>query len=147
MSIDREIVATRLSKLREALRHLKGIAAKTREAYLSSDTDRALSEHYLRLALEAMLDAGNHIIAARGLRKPLQLREIPLVLADDGFITPELSRRLARATGLRNRLVHVYADIDHNLLFEVLQRDLPDLEAFAVAVGRAVDAESRHCPP
>jgi uncharacterized protein YutE (UPF0331/DUF86 family) len=43
--------------------------------------------------------------------------------------------------------VHVYADIDHNLLFEVLQRDLPDLEAFAVAVGRAVDAESRHCPP
>lgn len=133
--IDREIVATRLSKLREALRKLKTLGGKSREEYLASETDQALAEHFLRLALEAMLDTGNHIVAARGLRKPLQLREIPLILAENRLISPALGEKLARATGLRNRLVHRYTEIDHRTLFEVLQEDLADLEAFAVSAA------------
>jgi uncharacterized protein YutE (UPF0331/DUF86 family) len=136
--IDREIVATRLSKLREALRRLQPIAGKRLEDYLGSETDRALSEHYLRIALEAMLDCGNHVVAARGYRRPFQLRDIPAILGEVGEISGELANRLARATGLRNRLVHGYTEIDHRLLHKVLQRDLADLEAFAIA--RSVDA-------
>ena len=137
--IDREIVATRLSKLREALRKLKILAAKSRQDYLASETDQALAEHFLRLALEAMLDTGNHIVAARGLRKPLQLREIPLILAENRLIPSTLGERLARFTGLRNRLVHGYTDIDHHTLFSVLQEDLADLEAFAFAAAKLTE--------
>jgi uncharacterized protein YutE (UPF0331/DUF86 family) len=139
--VDREIIATRLSKLREALRKLKEIAAKPRDGYLASETDRALAEHYLRLALEAVLDAGNHIVAAEGLRKPMQLRDIPLILGESQILPGELAQRLARATGLRNRLVHVYADIDHEIIFKVLQEDLGDLEAFAVAIATSVESQ------
>ena len=134
--IDGEIIATRLSKLREALRRLQGIAAKGLSEYLASDTDKALAEHFLRLALEAMLDTGNHLIAAKGFRKPLQLRDIPLILAENAAIATELAERLALAAGLRNRLVHGYADIDHTLIHGVLQEGLKDLQAFAEAVGR-----------
>ncbi len=137
--IDREIVAIRLSKLREALRRLKAIAAKPKEEYLESETDQALAEHFLRIALEAMLDTGNHIISAKGWKKPLQLRDIPLILAEKGVIPRELGTRLARATGLRNRLVHLYAEIDHQVLFNVLQEDLGDLESFATAVAALVE--------
>jgi len=137
--IDREIVATRLSKLREALRKLKALAAKSREEYLASETDQALAEHFLRLALEAVLDTGNHIVAAKGLRKPLHLRDIPLILAENRLISSELGERLARAASLRNRLVHTYAEIDHQILFRVLHEDLADLEAFAVVVARLAD--------
>lgn len=135
MSIDRAIVAVRLSKLREAMRRLGAIAARPREAYLASDTDQPLSEHYLRLALEATLDIGNHLIAALGLRKPLRLADIPQILAEAGHLDPELGRRLSRATGLRNRLVHAYAQLDYNLLYDAIHDGLPDLEAFALAVG------------
>lgn len=137
--IDREIVATRLSKLREALRKLKSLAAKSRDEYLASETDQALAEHFLRLALEAMLDTGNHIVAAKGLRKPLQLREIPLILAENRLLPSALAERLARATGLRNRLVHSYADIDHGILFRVLREELHDLEEFAVAAAKLAE--------
>lgn len=133
--VDREIVATRLSKLREALRKLQAIAAKPRAEYLGSETDRALSEHYLRLALEAALDAGNHVIAAKGWRKPLELREIPLILAEAGVVSRELGERLARAAGLRNRLVHAYADIDHAIIYDILRTELGELERYAAAIG------------
>jgi uncharacterized protein YutE (UPF0331/DUF86 family) len=134
--VDREILATRLSKLREALRKLRAIAAQSREQYLANETDRALSEHYLRMALEAALDAGNHVIASEGFRKPLQLRDVPLILAEQGVIPADLAHQLARAVGLRNRLVHGYAEIDHGLLYEVLVGGLQDLEALAVALAR-----------
>ncbi len=137
--IDREIVATRLSKLRQALRKLKVLAAEPRENYLASETDQALAEHFLRLALEAMLDTGNHIVAARGLRKPLQLREIPLILAENRLIPSVLGDRLARAAGLRNRLVHGYTDIDHRILFSLLRENLADLEAFAAAAAELTE--------
>jgi uncharacterized protein YutE (UPF0331/DUF86 family) len=136
--IDREIVATRLSKLREALRSLQPIAAKPRDEYLASPTHRALAEHFLRIALESVLDTGNHVIAARGFRKPLVLRDIPTILGENGIISAELAGKLTRAAGLRNRLVHGYADIDHETLHGVLQTDLRDLEAFAAAVAALV---------
>lgn len=139
--VDREIIATRLSKLREALRKLEEIASKPRDDYLASETDKALAEHYLRLALESVLDAGNHIIAAEGLRKPMQLRDIPLILGENQIIPRELAERLARATGLRNRLVHVYADIDHEIILKVLQQDLGDLQDFAISIAARLEKQ------
>jgi len=42
--VDRQIVATRLSKLRESLKQLERIAAMDQQAYLASQTDRALAD-------------------------------------------------------------------------------------------------------
>ncbi|HXV59296.1 MAG TPA: DUF86 domain-containing protein [Vicinamibacteria bacterium] len=140
--VDREILATRLSKLRSALVKLERIAEQARDDYLTNETDRALAEHYLRIALEATLDAGNHVIAAEGFRKPLKLRDVPLILAENRVIPTELAEKLARAVGLRNRLVHGYAEIDHERLHEILNEELIDLERFAVAIGsRYTDPE------
>lgn len=137
--IDPEIIATKLSKLRQALLRLQGFASRPLADYLASETDRALAEHYLRIALEVMLDAGNHVIAAEGFRKPLQLREIPLILAEHGVLAGDLADRLARAAGLRNRLVHLYQEIDHTVIHGLLNEDLVDLERFAVAIGSLCD--------
>ena len=134
--VDREILATRLARLREALRKLEGIASRSLAEYLASEVDRALSEHYLRIALEAMLDSGNHVISAEGYRKPLHLRDIPAILAEEGVIPRELAERLCRSVGLRNRLVHGYSTIDHEILHGILRTDLRDLADFAQAVAR-----------
>jgi len=145
--VDREIVATRLSRLRGALGRLRKLADKPRNEYLSSDDDRALAEHYLRIALEVVLDTGNHVIASGGWRKPQSLREIPSILAESGAIPADLAERLAAAVGLRNRLVHEYAAIDHEIVHRVIGSHLADLEAFAVAIGRLCDDDDRSRAP
>jgi uncharacterized protein YutE (UPF0331/DUF86 family) len=83
------------------------------------------------------------VIAAEGFRKPLQLREIPLILGEKRVIPQDLATTLARAAGLRNRLVHAYADIDHSIIYDVLKKDLGDLEAFAVAIGQLCQEQGR----
>lgn len=133
--VDKEIVTGRLSRLREFLRKLQEIASLSKEEYLGSDTHRALAEHYLRRTLECALDIGNHIISDAGYRKPQQLREIPMILAEQKIICRKLSEKLSRSVGLRNRLVHAYDDIDHEIVFPILQHELGDLEDFACAIA------------
>ncbi|MGH3995944.1 MAG: HepT-like ribonuclease domain-containing protein [Pseudonocardiaceae bacterium] len=47
-----------------------------------------------------------------------------------------LAGRLRGLAGLRNRLVHVYDEIDDARVHEALTTGLPDLDAFAAAVAR-----------
>ena len=51
-----------------------------------------------------------------------------------------LAERLAQAAGLRTILVHVYVGIDHEMIYEILQRDLDDLVSYAEALGRLGDS-------
>lgn len=46
--------------------------------------------------------------------------------------------RLRGLAGLRNRLVHVYDEIDDTRVHELLAAGLPDLDAFATALARLV---------
>lgn len=100
--IDKEIVATRLSKLREALRCLRDIAAMSRAEFLASAERKALSEHFLRIALESMLDTGNHVIAEMGLRKPLRLRDVPLILDEHELLDHDLGSTATRRSITRS---------------------------------------------
>jgi uncharacterized protein YutE (UPF0331/DUF86 family) len=56
------------------------------------------------------------------------------VLAGKGVIERALADRMAAWAGLRNLLVHVYLDIDHGRLHDVMRLDLDDLERFAQAM-------------
>ena len=76
------------------------------------------------------------------MRKPPQLRDIPLILSENEVIPRDLAKRLSAAVGLRNRLVHSYADIDHEIIYNVLRNDLADLEVFVVAIGRISEEEA-----
>jgi uncharacterized protein YutE (UPF0331/DUF86 family) len=44
--------------------------------------------------------------------------------------------------GLRNLLVHLYLEVDHERLWEILSTELDQLEAFARAVTETADARS-----
>lgn len=59
-------------------------------------------------------------------------------MVDAGF-----ARRLARATGLRNRLVHDYDDLDPARVFEALQAALTDIPQYVARVREYVDRQRR----
>ena len=66
----------------------------------------------------------------------------PLILAENGVLPHALSEKLAGAVGLRNRLVHVYTDIDHEMIYDVLTSDLEDLQQYAERIVKFCDASA-----
>lgn len=67
-----------------------------------------------------------HIIADEALGIVNQNSDIPAILADHGSIDQEMRERWVAIIGFRHILV--YTDIDHAIVYDVLQHRLADFE-------------------
>ncbi len=74
------------------------------------------------MAIEALLDVGSFIISREGWSSPSSYQEVGRKLAEHGLIGIEEGKRLSSMAGLRNVLVHLYAEIDYELLYSLLSR-------------------------
>lgn len=93
------------------------------------------------MAGQACIDIASHVIADRGWGMPDQYRETFTVLALHGVIPDTLAARLRDLTGLRNRLVHAYDDIDGERLLAAVPEGLTDLDGFARAIAALLRAD------
>jgi uncharacterized protein YutE (UPF0331/DUF86 family) len=79
------------------------------------------------------------LIADRGWRTPSTYREAFQVLEEKGVLDSEMTRNMEEWAGLRNVLVHLYLEVDQRILYDILTRDLDQLERYAEALSKAVD--------
>jgi uncharacterized protein YutE (UPF0331/DUF86 family)/predicted nucleotidyltransferase len=137
--IDEDIVRRFLGRIREAVQQLRELGYLSFEEYVSDRNKRALSEHYLRIAIEASLDLGRHIIAAKGLGIPEEYRQIGEILRDNGVISYELGEKLIAMAGMRNILVHLYWSVDYHILYEVIDSQLTYFDEYACHIIDYID--------
>jgi uncharacterized protein YutE (UPF0331/DUF86 family) len=129
--VDREIFSRRLAALRGYLEKLRAFQPTSEQEFLASPALHDLAERYLHLAMECVLDLGNHFIAEEGLPTPETNQDTFTRLEQAGSIPSDLAARLRSWAGFRNILVRQYLDIDHGIAWHAIQKDLGDLEAFA----------------
>ena len=129
--VDREVFDRRLARLAELLRRLGDLIKVDRDEFLHDEGIQAQAERWTQLAAECTLDLANHVIADRGWKTPETNREAFEILAKEGTLDDELASLMTGWAGLRNILVHLYLEVDHERLYEILQQDLDQLETFA----------------
>jgi uncharacterized protein YutE (UPF0331/DUF86 family) len=123
-----EVVRKRLNKIDECLAVLQRLQRYGRDEFLSDPERYGSAERFLHLAIEALLDMGNHVIADEGLGVVDWYSDVPRIFLEKGLISSELSEKWIRMIGFRNTLVHGYMDVDRTIVYEVLQNGLGDIE-------------------
>ena len=123
-----EVIRKRLNKLDEYLSILDKLSQVSREAFNSQPQLYGSAERFLHLAIETVLDMGNHLIADENLGVVNHYSDIPTILADEEIINADLAHRWIKMIGFRNILVHDYLDIDRDIVYDVLQNQLTDFE-------------------
>jgi uncharacterized protein YutE (UPF0331/DUF86 family) len=135
--VDRPKLDSMLSNLKtyvEVLRRLASIPL----AELSADPDKIGSAKYhLVVAIECCIDIANHIIASERFRLPRDMADSFVVLVERGVCPRELEARLKAMATFRNRLVHLYWQVDDQLVAEYLRDGLDDFDRFVAAVSAA----------
>jgi uncharacterized protein YutE (UPF0331/DUF86 family) len=135
--VDRHVVQARIGKLREyltLLRKIRGLASEAR--FVRDPLIYGNAERYLQLAIQAVLDISNHVVADTDSRLPSDNKELFQVLATRKIISAALARRLVSMAGFRNILVHEYLEIDRHRVYQVLRRELGDFDRFIRAVTK-----------
>ena len=128
--VNKEIVRKRLNKLDEYLVILNRLKKYSFDAFIGDPEHYGSTERFLHLAIEAINDIGNHIVADDALGTVNWYSDIPAILRENNVISEELKDKWIRMIGFRNTLVHEYIEIDRQIVYDVLQNSLPDIEAF-----------------
>ncbi len=95
------------------------MAALPKEQFLGDADNFAIFEHHLRRALESLLDIGRHIMAKQGLGHPTDYRSILLTLGREKILPPEFAEKIKGMAGYRNHLVHGYAEVTLEEVYQV----------------------------
>ena len=135
--VDRHVVRARVARIREylaLLRKIRGMADERR--FVGDPLIYGNAERYLQLAIQAVLDVSNHIVADLGVNLPAENRELFDLLAKRKIVSTRLARKLAPMAGFRNLLVHEYLEIDRHRVYAILKNDLGDFDAFIKAVSK-----------
>ena len=97
--------------------------------------------HLLQTTVESVLDCAQLLVLIEDWRPARSDAEAIALLAAHSVIPDDLCKRLLGAKGFRNLVVHEYAKVDPEKVYENLQKGFVDLEAFAKCLARYLEAQ------
>lgn len=137
LKYETEVITRHLSELHDALNLLKELKEKE---FKDFQKDRHLvgsAKYHLIVATEAVIDICNHLISKNKLRIPESYSDTFKVMAEAKILPLELADvKLTAMARFRNRLVHVYWEIDLEVLYKILQENLNDLQQFVTEISK-----------
>ncbi len=132
--VDKEILQGKLHFIEKTLAKLYLLRQLTSEDFLGNFQSVDSAKHNLQVAIEAIVDIANHIIARERYGLPDSSAEAIGLLAEHGILELELVRRLRLMVKFRNRIIHLYQEVDDAQIYRILQEDLGDIKAFVKAI-------------
>jgi len=123
-------IALKFSQLDEYLGLLRKISNTPLEIFIKDKILIGSAKYYLQVAIECCLDVANHVIASERFRAPKDYADTFKVIEEEGIVSPSFGEKLRMMAKFRNRLVHLYGEIDDAYVFRFLDEDLKDIEEF-----------------
>lgn len=140
MKLDHDRVRTRLLDIAKALTRLRRFQEMSKGAFLADEDSQDIARSRLLTAIEAALSICYHLTAKQLQRVPEDYAHCFRLLGEANIIDPDLAARLSRMARFRNRLVHLYWDIDYAQVYAIINQDLNDLDEFANSVAKLLSA-------
>jgi uncharacterized protein YutE (UPF0331/DUF86 family) len=112
-----------------------------RDRFLADRGDQYKVEFPLQQVIQVAVDLAAHAMVDAPGPRPNTLAGLFDALAERGLIDRPLSTRLSAMARFRNLLVHRYADIDHERVWDIVNARLGDLDEFFHHMALALVAE------
>ena len=128
--LDPERTQKLISSMRETVGMLLDLASMPEEEFFADKHRQSSAKYNFIAAIEAAIDLANHLISRAGFRSPEDYADTFNVLAEQGVIDKEFAEELINMARFRNRLVHIYWDVNIKEIWRILQSRLKDFEKF-----------------
>ncbi len=127
---DDDKILRKLSFMQRCVSYLKSVDAGSSELENNYELRSAVERNF-QLAIESAIDIGEIIISREGFERPEMYRSVFLILGKNRIIPGEFAEEFAQAAGFRNILVHMYEEVDLDILYTFLTERLDDFDEFA----------------
>ncbi|MFN3532104.1 MAG: type VII toxin-antitoxin system HepT family RNase toxin [Candidatus Brocadia sp.] len=114
---DKEIFLSKLNYLKNYYEELKSFELLSFNQYIQDKIKRRAVERLLQLIFEVACDTNNFILSKRGITAESYYDSF-LKMGEAGIIEKDIASKLARTTGLRNRIIHEYGDYKDEVVYK-----------------------------
>lgn len=136
--LDKAIITKKLSVMVEALKALEPIMAMPLEEYRRDVYKKKAAERLLPELIEAAIDINTQIITSSEHTPPDDYYESFIKIGKLDVIEIQFAEKLAPSTGLGNRLVHEYDDIQDSMVYDSISFAENLYPKYAQAVERYI---------
>lgn len=127
---DQERLIKLVSQLRQSVERLRTLSELDQTSFMQDPDKVGSAKYHFIVAIEACIDICNHVISRTGYRAPDDYGDTFMVMGEAGAFSLPFAEELKKMAKFRNRLVHIYWEIDDRLLHEILQTRLDDFNTF-----------------
>lgn len=129
-----ESIKEHLKRLQMYRQRLLSIRGKEYQDFADDHVLLSSSERYLQLSIESCLNIGSRLLSLyqfqAAVKSPETYADIFRQLHLIGVVDAEFRDRLIKMTGFRNRLVHLYWELESEQTYRFIREDLDDFTAF-----------------
>ncbi|SHD76677.1 type VII toxin-antitoxin system HepT family RNase toxin [Schnuerera ultunensis] len=121
------LINEKLREMEKNLIFLKQVSQEISKDNIKDDIIRYWGiERGLQILIELVIDSANIIISSTDIEKPPTYRKTILKLSKIDVIPKKFAEELSKMAGFRNILVHDYAEVDEDIILEILENKLDD---------------------
>jgi len=130
LEYDKEKIMKLVSEAEKALQNLRELSSFSEEDFLKNKHYISSAKYNLLVAIEVCIDITYHLISKNHMRLPQDYADTFRVLVENGIINGHLGKRLMLMARFRNRLVHIYWEINDKKIYHYLKDNVRDVEEF-----------------
>lgn len=128
--VDEQRVAEKLRMIRENLDKLSLFKGVPVHSFISDFKEYDSAKYNLQTTIEAMLDICNHIIARNAYEVPKTNADAFRLLCRKKILSADMEDTYTAMARFRNRVVHLYDQVDSREIFRMINENLADFERF-----------------
>lgn len=132
--VDKDIIQRKLSFIDLKLQNLEILKRMERQEFLASFQAIDAAKYNLQVCIEALIDVSNHVVARERWGIPSTSAEAVKLIIQHGVLAKEKELSLVQMVKFRNRIVHLYQEVDDSEIYRILQENLDDIKGFIQAV-------------
>ena len=114
LKFNRDKIEKLTSEIFTALERLEDLQKLPLKDFLADPHKIGSAKYNFIVAIEGMIDLCNHVIAKNSFRAPEDYADTFGVMAERGAFDEEYTNTLTQMARFRNRLVHIYWEVDNN---------------------------------
>lgn len=114
---EKDIFTSKLNHLKNYYEELKDFETVSFHQYIGDKVRRRAIERLLQLIVEVACDLNSFVLSKRG-DVPDSYHDSFIRMGDAGIIGKDVALKLARTTGLRNRIIHEYGEYKDEVVYK-----------------------------
>ncbi len=114
---DKEIFIGKLNYLKNYYEELKSFESLSLHQYTQDKIKRRAIERLLQLIVEVACDINSFVLSGKGITAE-SYHDSFMKMDEVGIVEKDIALKLARTTGLRNRIIHEYGEYKDEVVYK-----------------------------